>query len=73
MNTDPTGSEVQTSTVILPESTARFYTRPDVTHRLVADLTPHQVALAYEANRNSVELRAIEEIVHVQYPEPVRP
>ena len=39
--------------VILPESTARFYTRPDVTHRLVADLTPQQVALAFEASRTS--------------------
>ena len=56
--------------VILPESTAQFYTRPDVTHRPVDDLTPNQVALAYEANRSSVELRAIEEILHEQYLQP---
>ncbi|SCL66279.1 LysR family transcriptional regulator [Micromonospora chersina] len=54
--------------VILPESTARFYTRPDVTHRPVDGLTPHQVALAYEAHRGSPELCAIEEIVREQYP-----
>ncbi|MEV4517162.1 LysR substrate-binding domain-containing protein [Dactylosporangium sp. NPDC049525] len=58
--------------VILPESTAQFYTRPDVTYRSVDDLPPNQVALAYEANRNSVELRAIEEIVHEQYLRPAR-
>jgi hypothetical protein len=55
--------------VILPESTAQFYTTPDVAHRLVADLAPQQVALAYEANRNSAELRAIAQIVREQYPE----
>ncbi|MGY0005172.1 LysR family transcriptional regulator [Micromonospora sp. I033] len=54
--------------VILPESTARFYTRPDVTHRRVDGLTPHQVALAYEAHRSSPELRTIEDIVREQYP-----
>jgi len=59
--------------VILPESTAQFYTRPDVTHRPVNDLTPNQVALAYEANRNSAELRAIEEIVREQYLQPAPP
>lgn len=53
--------------VILPESTAQYYTRPDVTHRLVDDLTPSQVALVYEANRSGVEVRAIEEIVRKQY------
>ncbi len=56
--------------VILPESTAQFYTRPDVTHRPVDDLTPNQIALAYEANRSTAELRAIEEIVHEQYRQP---
>ncbi|GIF45737.1 DNA-binding transcriptional LysR family regulator [Asanoa ferruginea] len=58
--------------VILPESTARFYTRPDVTHRLVADLPPHQVALAFEAGRNSVELRVMAQIAREQHPEPAR-
>ncbi|MGW5364522.1 LysR family transcriptional regulator [Actinopolymorpha pittospori] len=53
--------------VVLPESTAQYYTRPDVTHRLVDDLTPSQVGLVYEANRSDVELRAIEEIVRKQY------
>jgi DNA-binding transcriptional LysR family regulator len=53
--------------VILPASTARFYTRPDVTCRPVEDLAPNQVALAYQAGRDSVELRAIEEIVRERY------
>ncbi|MEV4623259.1 LysR substrate-binding domain-containing protein [Asanoa sp. NPDC049573] len=54
--------------VILPESTARFYTRPDVVHRLVVDLAPQQVALAYEAGRTSVELAAMAQIAREQHP-----
>ncbi|MER7891671.1 LysR substrate-binding domain-containing protein [Micromonospora sp. NPDC094482] len=39
--------------VILPLSTARFYTRPDVVHLLVEDLRPNQVCLAWaESNRS---------------------
>jgi LysR substrate binding domain len=49
--------------VILPASTAQFYTRPDVTYRPVEDLAPNQVALAYQADRDSPELRAMEDIV----------
>jgi DNA-binding transcriptional LysR family regulator len=58
--------------VILPESTAQFYTRPDVTHRPIHDLTPSQVALVFDASRSSMELRAIEEIIHEQYLEAAR-
>jgi DNA-binding transcriptional LysR family regulator len=58
--------------VILPTSTAEFYTRPDVTYRPVEDMAPNQVALAYQAGRDSVELRAIEEIVRERYLEPAR-
>jgi DNA-binding transcriptional LysR family regulator len=53
--------------VILPASAARFYTRPDVTHRPVDDLAPNQVALVHAANHGSAELRAIEEIVRELY------
>ena len=56
--------------VILPASTAQFYTRPDVTYRPVEDLAPNQVALVHQAGRDSVELRAIEEIVRERYLEP---
>jgi DNA-binding transcriptional LysR family regulator len=53
--------------VVLPASTAQFYTRPDVVYRVIDDLPPNQVGLVYEANRNSPELRAIDEIVRRQY------
>jgi DNA-binding transcriptional LysR family regulator len=58
--------------VILPASTAQFYTRPDVTYRPVEDLAPNQVALAYQAGRDSPELRAIEDIVRERYLDPAR-
>lgn len=58
--------------VILPESAAQYYIRPDVTHRLVADLSPQQVALAYETARDSVELSATAEIVRELFPRPAR-
>jgi DNA-binding transcriptional LysR family regulator len=46
--------------VLLPESTAMFYSRPDVVYRYVADLPPTGTALAYEASRgNSPELVAL--------------
>lgn len=59
--------------VILPESTARFYSRPDVTYRPVTGLSPTQVALAMEADRTSAELRAVVDIVRDQYPDPDEP
>ena len=45
--------------VVLPESTALFYTRPDVVYRYVADLPPGEVALAFEARRSSPPLDAL--------------
>jgi DNA-binding transcriptional LysR family regulator len=45
--------------VVLPESTAMFYTRPDVVYRYVADLPPGEVALAFEARRSSPPLDAL--------------
>jgi DNA-binding transcriptional LysR family regulator len=45
--------------VVLPESTAMFYTRPDVVYRYVADLPPGEVALAFEARRSSPLLEAL--------------
>jgi DNA-binding transcriptional LysR family regulator len=45
--------------VVLPESTAMFYTRPDVVYRYVADLPPGEVALAFEARRSSPQLEAL--------------
>jgi DNA-binding transcriptional LysR family regulator len=45
--------------VVLPESTAMFYTRPDVVYRYVADLPPGEVALAFEARRSSPQLAVL--------------
>jgi DNA-binding transcriptional LysR family regulator len=45
--------------VVLPESTAMFYNRPDVMHRYVADLADGEVALAFDARRTSLEMNAI--------------
>ncbi|CAL9667547.1 LysR family transcriptional regulator [Streptomyces sp. enrichment culture] len=48
--------------VILPESTAAFYTRPDIAYRHVDELPETEVALAHEARRSSPVLDAIVEI-----------
>jgi hypothetical protein len=45
--------------VVLPESTAMFYTRPDVVYRYVTDLPPGEVALAFEAGRSSPQLEVL--------------
>jgi DNA-binding transcriptional LysR family regulator len=39
--------------VVLPASTAAFYTRRDVTHVLVDDIGPSQVCLAWDSRRRS--------------------
>jgi DNA-binding transcriptional LysR family regulator len=39
--------------VLLPLSTATFYTRPGVSYSHVSDITPNQVCLAWEATRRS--------------------
>jgi DNA-binding transcriptional LysR family regulator len=39
--------------VLLPLSTAVFYTRPDVTYSYVSDIPPNQVCLAWDATRRS--------------------
>jgi DNA-binding transcriptional LysR family regulator len=39
--------------VLLPLSTAVFYTRPDVSWILVSDVPPNQVCLAWDATRRS--------------------
>lgn len=44
--------------VILPMSTARFYRRPDVAFRAVADLAPTAVHIAWEASRASERIAA---------------
>ena len=38
--------------VVLPESTATFYRRPDVTSAPIDDIGPNQVAVAWEAGRH---------------------
>lgn len=39
--------------VVLPLSTATYYTRPDVTHVAIDDIGPNQVCLAWESGRRS--------------------
>jgi DNA-binding transcriptional LysR family regulator len=39
--------------VVLPLSTATFYTRPDVVHVPVADIPPNQVSLVWDSSRRS--------------------
>jgi DNA-binding transcriptional LysR family regulator len=39
--------------VLLPLSTAVFYTRPDIAHSHVSDVPPNQVCLAWDATRRS--------------------
>jgi DNA-binding transcriptional LysR family regulator len=51
--------------VVLPKSTAMFYTRPDVVHREVIDLADGEVALAFDARRTSPEIAAIVEIARL--------
>jgi DNA-binding transcriptional LysR family regulator len=48
--------------VVLPESTARFYTRPDVVYRVVLDLPPGEVAVASEVRNDSAEIEALHEL-----------
>ena len=45
--------------VVLPKSTADYYTRPDVVYRPVRDIPPSQVALAYDPQRVTPELLAM--------------
>lgn len=39
--------------VVLPLSTATFYTRPDISHMPVRDIAPNQVCLAWDSSRRS--------------------
>jgi DNA-binding transcriptional LysR family regulator len=43
--------------VVLPMSTAMFYTRPDVSHVPVSDIAPNQVCLAWDSMRRSALIR----------------
>ena len=43
--------------VLLPLSTAVFYTRPGVAHSHVSDIPPNQVCLAWDATRRSRLIR----------------
>ena len=48
--------------VVLPASTASFYTRPDVVYRHAAGLADGKVVLAYEAHRRSAHIHQFVEI-----------
>ena len=51
--------------VILPASTAAFYTRPDVTYVHVAGIAPNQVCLAWDSARDSPLVREYAEIARL--------
>jgi DNA-binding transcriptional LysR family regulator len=42
---------------VLPLSTATFYSRPDVRHLLITDISPNQVCLAWAASSHSPLVR----------------
>jgi DNA-binding transcriptional LysR family regulator len=48
--------------VVLPRSTATFYSRPDVTYTPLEDVAPNQVCLAWEASRRTPLIRDFAEI-----------
>ena len=54
---------IEKGVVILPESTARFYTRPDVVIREVEGLAPSEVALIHAKGRSSAVIDAAVQIV----------
>lgn len=56
--------------IILPESTAMFYNRADVTYRYVEGLAPVQSAIAFEKRRASPILDAAVEIAREVYGAP---
>jgi hypothetical protein len=39
--------------VVLPESTAGFYRRPDIAYSVIGDIRPNHVSLAWDASRRS--------------------
>lgn len=49
---------------VLPASTTRFYSRPDVVARTVPELAPGTVALAWDARRATPQLAAGIELAH---------
>jgi DNA-binding transcriptional LysR family regulator len=48
---------------IIPRSTSEYYTRPDVTHIPVEDISPTQVCLAWIATRRSPVIQDFAEII----------
>jgi DNA-binding transcriptional LysR family regulator len=56
--------------VVLPESTATFYRRPDVSSATIEDIGPNQVALAWEAARRDALVDEFAELAVAQYRSP---
>lgn len=50
--------------VVLPLSTATFYTRPDISHIPVCDIAPNHVCLAWDSSRRSALIREYAAIAH---------
>lgn len=51
---------------VIPESTARYYTRPDIAYVPVADIPDNEVRLAWTANRKSPLIAEFTELAHRQ-------
>jgi DNA-binding transcriptional LysR family regulator len=58
--------------VLLPLSTAAFYTRPGVSYSHVSDISPNQVGLAWDATRRSQLIRDFAAIAADHPPVPAR-
>lgn len=53
---------------VVPESTARYYTRPDITYIPVTDIPENEVHLAWTANRRSLLIEQFAELAHREQP-----
>jgi DNA-binding transcriptional LysR family regulator len=51
--------------VVLPESAAAFYRRPDVTYATISDIGPNHVSLAWDASRRSRLIYEFAELARV--------
>jgi DNA-binding transcriptional LysR family regulator len=53
---------------VLPESTARYYRRPDITHLRITDIPDNEVRLAWSANRRNTMITEFAQLAHAHAP-----
>ena len=56
--------------VVLPQSTASYYVRPDMVFRSIADALPSEIAIAFEADRPTNHIKAFIAAAAVLTPQP---